>query len=66
MMRMSRTLGNWLEAMRDRREPLATVDNGFSHSVVCVMAAQSYWSEKRVYSNPEKEEIIDQPLQNVQ
>jgi hypothetical protein len=24
MMRMRHTLGNWLEAMRDRREPLAT------------------------------------------
>jgi predicted dehydrogenase len=56
---------NWLEAMRDRKEPVATVDNGFSHSIVCIMAAQSYWTGKRLYWNPRKEEVVDQPLQNV-
>jgi hypothetical protein len=56
---------NWLEAMRDRKEPIATVDPGFSHSVVCIMAAQSHWSGKRLYWDPKKEEIVDQPLQNV-
>jgi predicted dehydrogenase len=53
---------NWLEAMRDRKQPNATVDHGFSHSVVCIMAAQSYWSGKRLYWNPTKEEITDEPL----
>lgn len=56
---------NWLEAMRDRKEPVATVDNGFSHSIVCTMAAQAYWSGKRLYWDPKKEEVVDQPLQNV-
>ena len=37
-------LVNWLTAMQARREPNATVDHGFSHSIVCIMAAQSYWT----------------------
>jgi len=52
---------NWMEAMRDRRQPNSTVDHGFSHSVVCIMAAQSYWSGKKLYWDPKKEEISDQP-----
>jgi len=53
---------NWLYAMRDRTEPNSTVDNGFSHSIVCIMATQSYWSGKKLYWDPKKEEITDQPL----
>jgi predicted dehydrogenase len=53
---------NWMDAMRDRKQPISTVDHGFSHSVVCIMAAQSYWSGKRLYWDPVKEEICDQPV----
>jgi predicted dehydrogenase len=52
---------NWLLAIRDRREPNATVDHGFSHAIVCIMAARSYWIGKRVYWDPKLEEIVDQP-----
>ena len=52
---------NWLNAMRDRREPNATVDHGFSHSVACIMAAESYWSGKRMYWNAATETIQDRP-----
>jgi predicted dehydrogenase len=52
---------NWLNAMRDRREPNATVDHGFSHSIACIMATQSYWTGKRTYWNPAAEEIQDHP-----
>ena len=52
---------NWLEAMRDRKQPAATVDDGFSHSVACIMATQSYWSGKKLYWDPNREEIIEQP-----
>ncbi len=52
-------LMNWLNAMRDRREPNATVDHGFSHSIVCIMAAQSYWSGKRLYWDATAEEIVE-------
>ncbi len=50
---------NWLRAMQDRREPNANVDHGFSHAIVCIMATQSYWSGKRLYWDPVKEEILD-------
>ncbi len=53
---------NWLKAMQARTPPNATVDHGFSHAIVCIMAAQSYWSGKRLYWNPETEEIVDQPV----
>lgn len=55
-------LMNWLNAMRARREPNANVDHGFSHAIVCIMAAQSYWSGKKLYWNPTTEEIVDQPV----
>ncbi len=54
-------LMNWLDAMRSRGVPAATVDNGFSHSVACIMAAQSYWSGKRLYWDPSSETILDHP-----
>lgn len=53
---------NWLQSMQARKQPNATVDHGFSHSVVCIMAAQSYWSGKRLYWNPKTEEIVDHPI----
>ena len=53
-------LVNWLESMRARKQPNATVDHGFSHSIVCIMAAQSYWSGKKLYWDPVREEIVDQ------
>lgn len=53
---------NWLDAMRDRKQPCATVDHGFSHSIVCIMAAQSYWNGKKLYWDPVKEEITDRPV----
>jgi predicted dehydrogenase len=50
---------NWLTAMRARKDPNATVDHGFSHSVACIMAAQSYWSGKRMKWDPKTEEIME-------
>ena len=50
---------NWLNAMRDRKEPNATVDHGYSHAIVCIMAAQSYWSGKKLYWNAATEQIVD-------
>ena len=37
-------MANWFECMRSRKDPHATVQNGFAHSVACMMATQSYWS----------------------
>jgi predicted dehydrogenase len=54
---------NWLQSMQKRTQPNATVDNGFSHAIICIMAAQSYWEGKRLYWDPKREQIIDHPLQ---
>ena len=53
---------NWLKAIRSRNTPNANVDHGFSHSIVIIMAAQSYWSGKKLYWNPHTEEIVDKPV----
>ena len=53
-------LVNWLKAMHSRTTPNANVDHGFSHAIVCIMAAQSYWSGKRLYWDPVREEIVDE------
>jgi predicted dehydrogenase len=53
---------NWLNSMRSRNTPNANVNHGFSASVVCIMAAQSYRSGKKLYWNPATEEIVDQPV----
>jgi predicted dehydrogenase len=55
-------LTNWLQCMQQRTQPNATVDHGFSHALVTIMAAQSYWSGKRLYWNPKSEQIVDQPV----
>jgi predicted dehydrogenase len=55
-------LMNWLNAMRARTQPNATVDHGFSHALVCIMAAESYWSGKRLYWDPRSEIIVDHPV----
>lgn len=55
-------LMNWLKSMQTRTPPNATVDHGFSHSILCIMAAQSYWSGKKLYWDPRNEKIVDHPV----
>jgi predicted dehydrogenase len=50
---------NWLDCLRSRRQPNATVQNGFSHSVACMMAAKAYWSGKKLYWDSRSEEIVE-------
>jgi len=54
-------MANWLECMRSRQQPHCTVQDGFAHSVACMMAAQSYWSGKKQYWDAANETIVDQP-----
>jgi predicted dehydrogenase len=54
-------MANWLECMRSRSQPHATVRDGFAHSVACTMAAQSHWSGKKMYWDPTTEMILDRP-----
>ena len=53
---------NWLQSMQSRKQPNATVDHGFSHAIVCIMAAQSYWSGSRLYWDHKTEQITEQPV----
>jgi predicted dehydrogenase len=53
---------NWFECLRSRNiRTNATVDNGYLHSVACIMAAQSYWQGKRLYYDAKSEQILDRP-----
>jgi len=54
---------NWIECMRSGQQPRCTVDEGFSHSVACIMAAQAYWSGKKQYWNA-AEELIQDPVES--
>jgi predicted dehydrogenase len=58
-------MADWLECMRTRKPPHCTVDDGFAHSVACTMAAESYWSGKKLYWDAAKEAILDHPPQPV-
>ncbi len=53
---------NWVQCMQTRKQPNATVDHGFSHAIVTMMAAQSYWEGKRLYWDPKGERILDHPV----
>ena len=50
---------NWLDCLRSRRQPNATVEHGFSHSVACMMAAKSYWSGQKLYWDSKTERIVE-------
>jgi predicted dehydrogenase len=52
-------MANWFECMRSRQQPHASVHEGFSHSVACTMAAQSYWTGKKVFWDAKSEMIVD-------
>jgi predicted dehydrogenase len=50
---------NWLDCLRSRKEPNATVNHGFSHSVATIMAAHAYRSGKKLFWDPKTESIHD-------
>jgi predicted dehydrogenase len=52
---------NWLECLRSRQQPHATVHNGYAHSVACIMAAQAYWAGTKLYYDRASETILDHP-----
>jgi len=53
---------NWLECMRSRKTPNASVRDGYAHSVVCIMAARAYREGKKLYWDPKAEQILDHPV----
>lgn len=52
-------MANWFECMRSRQQPHCTVNEGFSHSVACMMATESYWSGKKIYWDAKTETFSD-------
>ena len=52
-------MANWFDCMRSRKQPNASVHEGFAHSAACIMAAQSYWSGKKLYWDAASESIVD-------
>lgn len=52
---------NWLECLRTRKQPNATVEHGFAHSVAAIMAARSYREGKKLYWDSKTEQILDRP-----
>jgi hypothetical protein len=53
---------NWFDCLRSRKEPNATVRDGFAHSVACIMAAKSYQQGKKLYWDAKTETILDHPV----
>jgi predicted dehydrogenase len=52
-------MANWFECMRTRQAPHCTVEDGFAHSVACIMSTQSYWSGRKVFWDSANEAITD-------
>jgi len=52
-------MADWFDCLRSRQAPHCTVEEGFAHSVACMMVTQSYWSGRRVYWDPASEAILD-------
>jgi predicted dehydrogenase len=51
---------NWFDCMRSRKQPNATVEDGFAHSVGVIMAARSQREGKKLYWDSLVEQITDQ------
>ncbi|HEY2015567.1 MAG TPA: Gfo/Idh/MocA family oxidoreductase [Bryobacteraceae bacterium] len=52
---------NWLECLRTRKQPNATVDDGFAHSVAAIMAARAQLEGRKLYWDAETERILNSP-----
>jgi predicted dehydrogenase len=50
---------NWFECLRSRRQPNATVENGFAHSVAVIMAARAQREGRKLYWDPAAEQILE-------
>jgi len=55
---------NWFECMRSRQQPHCTVDEGFSHSVACIMCTDAYWWGRSNTWNAGAEVISGPPAEN--
>jgi hypothetical protein len=49
---------NFLDCIREGREPNCPFEVGYKVSIACRMAIESYLQRRTVYWNPETEEIV--------
>jgi predicted dehydrogenase len=54
---------NWIECLRSRQQPNATVRHGFAHSVACIMAARAYREGRKLYWDRRTESILDHAVE---
>jgi predicted dehydrogenase len=52
---------NWLECLRTRKDPNASVERGLAQSAASIMAARAQREGRKLYWNPQTEEISEQP-----
>jgi predicted dehydrogenase len=52
---------NWFECLRSHKQPNATVEDGYAHSVAVIMAARAQQEGKKLYWDPQAEQILDHP-----
>lgn len=52
---------NWFECLRSRKDPSASVDAGYAHSVAVIMAARAQREGKKLYWDAAGECIVDSP-----
>ncbi|HXB73686.1 MAG TPA: Gfo/Idh/MocA family oxidoreductase [Candidatus Acidoferrales bacterium] len=50
---------NWLECLRSRQQPNATVEHGFAHSVAVIMAARAQQEGRKLWWDAANEEILE-------
>jgi predicted dehydrogenase len=50
---------NWLECLRSRKQPNATVRNGYAHAVAVIMAARAYREGRKLYWDTGTDTILD-------
>lgn len=49
---------NWMQCVRDRREPNAPVEAGYHHSIACIMANAAYRTGKKVTFDEKRQEVL--------
>jgi predicted dehydrogenase len=55
-------MSNWMDCLRSRKQPNATVLNGYAHAVAVIMAARSYREGKKLFWDAKTEAIVDRPV----
>ncbi len=49
---------NWLECIRSRKAPAADIEAGYRHSVACCMAAEAFFTGRRMVYNEKTMELM--------